>query len=422
MYHGAVGHADDTLLARCRVLDCTGVFGSLAGKLLGDLGADVVKVEPPGGDAGRRTGPFAGDRPHPHNSLSWEAFNANKRGITLALDNIDGRALFRALASEADIVIEDWAPGRQDSLGIGYRSIARDHPRVVWASITPFGATGPRSGYRATDLVLMALGGSAYLTGDADRPPLRCTLPLSHAHAGAEAAAACLLTLSGLASTGQGQHIDVSMQETVAWTTMDALPMWWLERRDMTRGRWGRYNEQTGVWGKSVWRCKDGYVTFGLYAGPARGRGTRAIVEWMAGEGRASPALRAIDWTSPDAAPREQASYDSMAGEVEAFFETKSVAELYEQAARDRVLLAPICTAEQVLGSPQLTARGYFRELEEGVAPGARYPGYPVRMAGLAIGVRRRAPRPGEHNVEIYCGELGITRAELATLKAAGAL
>ena len=163
-------------------------------------------------------------------------------------------------------------------------------------------------------------------------------------------------------------------------------------------------------------------MTFGLYAGPARGRGTRAIVEWMAGEGRASPALRAIDWTSPDAAPREQASYDSMAGEVEAFFETKSVAELYEQAARDRVLLAPICTAEQVLGSPQLTARGYFRELEEGVAPGARYPGYPVRMAGLAIGVRRRAPRPGEHNVEIYCGELGITRAELATLKAAGAL
>src|SRR5919109_2931972 len=160
-----------------RALDLTDEKGVLCGKILADLGVDVIKLEPPGGDPARRLGPFAEDIPNPERSLFWWAFNANKRSITLDLTKPQGRDLFLRMVRVADFIIESFVPGELECLGLSYHTLAQVNPRVILTSITPFGQTGPYATYRATDLVVMAMGGSMFLTGDADRPPVRIGYP-----------------------------------------------------------------------------------------------------------------------------------------------------------------------------------------------------------------------------------------------------
>ena len=156
----------DFLLAPYRVLDLTDDRGLLAAKILADLGADVVQVEPPGGSPARNIGPFYGDDPRPEKSLFWWAYAANKRSITLDLEQRDGRAILERLVADADFVIESFNPGYLDGLGIGYEHLAGINPKLVMVAITPFGQDGPYSNYQATDIVGMALGGFMHLTGD----------------------------------------------------------------------------------------------------------------------------------------------------------------------------------------------------------------------------------------------------------------
>ena len=167
----------DFLLAPYRVLDLTDERGLLAGKILADLGADVLQIEPPGGSPARKIGPFHGDDPQPEKSLFWWAYAANKRGITLDLEQKDGQALLEKLVAEADFLIESFTPGYLDGLGLGYQHLAEINPKLVMVSITPFGQDGPYSNYQATDIVGMALGGFMYLTGDEDRAPIRISFP-----------------------------------------------------------------------------------------------------------------------------------------------------------------------------------------------------------------------------------------------------
>src|SRR5579884_2719747 len=167
------------LLRPYRVLDLTNELGELAGRILADLGADVIKIEPPDGDPSRWRPPFYGDRPDPEASLPWWASNLNKRSITLDLEYASGQALFRRLVQTADFVLESFQPGYLDQLGLGYHSLAEINPRIILTSITPFGQTGPYRHYPATDLTLQALGGFLYVNGDADRPPLRIRADLA---------------------------------------------------------------------------------------------------------------------------------------------------------------------------------------------------------------------------------------------------
>ena len=156
-----------------RVLDLTHAIGWTCGKLLADLGADVIKIEPPGGDVDRRFGPFFRDAPHPERSLAWFAAHTNKRGITLNLDSSDGQALWLALVDTADFVVESFPLGFMEQRGIGFAQVSARNPRLIWTSITPFGQNGPYAQYRASDLVGMAMGGLMSVCGDVDRPPLR---------------------------------------------------------------------------------------------------------------------------------------------------------------------------------------------------------------------------------------------------------
>src|SRR5581483_7766353 len=182
-------------LTGTRVLDLTGEPGFFAGKVLGDLGADVVKVEPPTGDPARRRGPFWGGVDDPERALVWLAMNTSKRGITLDLDRPRGRDVFLTLAKSADVVIESDAPGAMAARGLGWPALAAANPRLVLCSITPFGQDGPRAGWRASDLGAVATSGNLFSTGDPDRAPVRCTLPVAYYHGGLEAAVAIVFAL-----------------------------------------------------------------------------------------------------------------------------------------------------------------------------------------------------------------------------------
>ncbi len=200
------------MLIQVRVLDLTDERGYLGGWMLAELGADVVAIEPPGGSPARRFGPFAGGAEDPNNSLPWWAYARNKRSVVVDISSEAGRDTLRRLVLQADVFIEFESPGLLPDLGLGYDDLSALNPRLIYASITPFGQAGQKAGWAATDLTVLASGGPLWLTGDDDRPPLRVSVPQAFAHAGAEAATATLVALHERHASGLGQHVDISAQ------------------------------------------------------------------------------------------------------------------------------------------------------------------------------------------------------------------
>ena len=180
------------MLTPYRVLDLTTERGLLCGQMLGDMGADVVKIEPPGGSAARAIGPFYNDAPHPDRSLYWWAYNRNKRAITLDIERDAGRELLLRLVERADFFIESDNPGQMARHHLGFDDLAKINPALIYVSITPFGQDGPKASYADSDLIIMAAGGPLILAGDADRPPVRLGVPQAYLHASADAAVAAL--------------------------------------------------------------------------------------------------------------------------------------------------------------------------------------------------------------------------------------
>jgi len=407
------------LLSGLRVLDLSDESGFLAGKVLGDLGADVVKVEPPGGDLAGRRAPFLHGRADPERSLAWLALNTSKRGITLGVESPPGRALFRRLLATADVVLETGAPGLPrwlESLGIGFEDCAGEHARVVWCAITPFGRSGPRAHWRAGDLVVVAMGGNLKMTGDPDRPPVRCSMPTAWYHAAPEAALGILMALHQRERTGRGQLVDVSLQETQLQTLLSAPGQHALHRRPQQRtgARLGRTRE--------IWPARDGYVSFGLRGGPARVPNLVATVAWMAEEDAAPDWLRAYDWQRFSHLTVGDAEIARLEEAFGAFFAMRTMRELYEQALARRILLAPCNDAREIVEHPQLRSRELFVTLDyPELGAAIEHPDFFARTADRAIRIRRRAPRVGEHNAEVY-GELGLGAPELEKLAAEGAV
>ena len=402
------------MLSGIRVLDCCEEPGFLAGKILAELGADVVKLEPPGGDAWGRRGPYLGDVEDPNRSLRWLALNTSKRGITLDLDQGRGQQLFRRLAARADVVLESFAPGHMDDRGIGWGALSAELPRLVYCALTPFGRSGPWAGFRARDLVVVALGGNAFVTGDPDRPPVHCTLPTAYLHAGPEVATGVALALWQRAESGAGQLLDVSLQEIQLSTLMTGPGLYArsgvLPRR--SGARLGRTRE--------IWRARDGDVSFGLRGGPARVPGLRALVAWMAEEGTAPDWLRDYDWEAYNHHTLSDAEIARLEQAFGDFFAARTRRELYGQALARRIMLAPCNDAREILSQPQLRHRGFFTRVEyPELGASLEHPGSFARSDRGAIGIRRRAPRVGEHNAEIYA-EIGIGAAELLDLRAKG--
>tara|TARA_B100000809_G_scaffold195475_1_gene194864 strand:- start:1505 stop:2782 length:1278 start_codon:yes stop_codon:yes gene_type:complete len=411
----------DFLLAPYRVLDLTDERGLLAGKILADLGADVVQIEPPGGNPARNIGPFYGDDPQPEKSLFWWAYAANKRSITLDLEQKGGQALLKKMVAEADFLVESFAPGYLDTLGLGYDLLAEINPKLVMVSITPFGQDGPYSNYQATDIVGMALGGFMYLTGDDDRAPIRISFPHFYLHGGAAGATAAMLAHTYRITSGQGQYVDVSCQQAVAKTLAHAPQIWDIEGAILKR--MGVYRQTSGENRVRInWPCRDGYVNY-MVQGGSVAYSTRALLEWMKEDNFDTADLDIIDWEKMGYGAITPELMDQLGGPLGDFFKGHTRAELVQGSLDRRILLFPVATPSALQDHPQLEARGYFKELEHPeLGATVQYPGAFVKSGdgGDIAGIYRRPPLIGEHNTVIFQGELGITGSELESLKRSG--
>jgi crotonobetainyl-CoA:carnitine CoA-transferase CaiB-like acyl-CoA transferase len=412
------------LLSPYRVLDLSNELGFLCGKILGDLGADVIKIERPGGDPARGLGPFYGDHPDREKSLFWFSFNNNKRGITLNLESAVGRELFSRLAAKTDFVVETFAPGYLDRLNLNYSALAKLNPRLVLISITPFGQTGPYSKFTASDIEIMALSGCMSLTGDPDRPPLRVTFPQSYGWTGSYAAMGALIAHTHRELTGEGQQVDVSAQACLLWAFSHAHTFWDLNRQVEKRaGSFMTGRSITGAKMRVFWPCQDGYLNFIIYGGEAGRRTNQALVEWMDSKGMAPDFLKQKDWKTFDIAQVTQEEIDRMEEPIEKFFQGVTKAEFFKAVVERQMLGYPVASVTEIFADPQHQARNFWQTIEHPeLQISLDYPGGFAKFSDGACRIWRRAPLIGEHNEEIYGQELGMSAAQIAELQAQGVL
>jgi len=409
------------------MLDLTDEKGALCGKIFADLGADVIKVEPPEGCPTRRIPPFLDDLPGPDRSLYALAYHAGKRSITLNLGTADGRALLADLAARADFMAESFPVGHMDSIGLGYEALAKLNPRLIHASITPFGDKGPGAHYKAADIVTWAAGGMMFLMGEEGKPPIQMSLPQAGLHAGAEAAVASLIAHYPREIEGLGQHIVVNMQACVVWTLMNEQAMPILHGDYLRRS--GVFTGAIGGRRKTVFRCKDGHVS-GLLAGGAYLNSTNALIEWMKEEGAAPEWLMqegGLKSLTPgafmDASAEALDELERTEEAVERFLMTKTKREAWEQIFKRRILAAPVATVADIAADPQLKERGFFAEVDHpGLGRKLTLPGAFAKLSKTPVGPAGAAPQVGEHNREVYCGMLGMSPAQMSELRAAGAI
>ena len=410
------------MLSPYRVLDLTDERGLLCGKILADLGADVLQIEPPAGNTARRVAPFYRDDPGPDHSLFWWAYAANKRSVTLDLMRADGKALFERLVASAHFLIESGKPGELAALGLGYDRLADINPALIVVSITPFGQTGPYATYLASDLVGMGLGGFMYVTGDPDRAPLRVGFPHFYLHGSAAAAAGAMLAHSQRVLTGQGQHVDVSCQEAVARSLANSLASYAIEGSVIVRQ--GSYR-QTGAdtFMRITWPCKDGFVNFQFAGGASSGQSVNNFVRWMADEGSPDEYLLSLDFRAMGYGMITSETMNRIVPPVSRFLLERTKQQLFDGAIERRILLFPVATLGDILENPQLEARGFFETVESRefdarltmLGPFARASAAPLKPGG-------KAPKRGQHNAEIYVDELGLARSDLIRLASAGVI
>jgi len=406
---------EQEVLSGYRVLDLTDEKGFLCGKILGDLGADVIKIEPPGGDRSRALSPFYHNEPDPEKSLLWWAYNTSKRGITLDLTTIEGIETFLRLVEQSDIVIESFTPGKMAEMGIGYNHLTSINRGIIMVSISGFGQDGPYSRYKAPDIVCMAMSGYMNLVGETDRPPLRISIPQSYLHAGNDAATSALLALWHRRRTGIGQWVDVSAQECITWECFSNHIFWDLMRISPARADAGNVSITPGQTPFPVlYPCKDGHVLFTPGIGRA-GPKTRRFVEWMDSEGMATAPLKEFNWEMSNNILAEipEEERDQFRDELREtllkisecfipFLMTKTKDELFRQAVDEGFFLAPVNQVHDVPGDPHFKARGFWQpvdhpELNESIP----YPCAPFITEHTPYRIRRRAPLIGEHNDEI---------------------
>lgn len=415
----------ESFLSPYRFLDLTDDRGFLCGKILSSLGAEIIKIEPPGGDASRLANHlYQSDSSNEHeNSLFWFAYNQGKKGITLNLQSQDGKALFKRLASTANGIIESFSPGYLDSLGLGYTVLTQNNPGLIFTSITPFGQDGPYKDWNAPDIVGMALGGYMYLCGDPDRAPVRISYPQAYLHAAGEAAVGTLIALYHWINTGEGQLVDVSMQESVAMLMFNSRGYWELDKTLISRQGPRRTGLSSGAIQRQTWPCRDGFVTFVVMAGTTGAKTNQALVQWMGEDGMADEYLRSIDWAIFDMATAGQEFHDEVEARIGRFFLKHTRDELTEGALKRRIMLYPVATVSDLLAHPQLIARDYWipvahPELGTTVA----YPGPFIKSSPTPCVTGHRAPLVGEHNEEIYCKRLGVSQQEMVELRRRGVI
>ena len=394
-----------------RVLDLSGPLGVYCGKLMADMGADVIKVELPGGDHMRRIGPFIQHRPQVETSLHWLHFNTNKRSITLDVATVGGADILRRLAAKANILLETYPPAYLDSLDLGYDRLDSENPGLVYVSLTPFGQTGPYKDFKASDLIGFAMGGYMYVTGWPHTPPTRLWGSQAYHTTSHRAFIATLLALYNRLYTGLGQRIDVSMQEAVAATTEHVNTAYNYEGTPAVRSGF-RHGGQF----VATWRCKDGYVSITTNTQQA----WDDLRAWMERDGMAGDLLEE-KYNDRFILRGELSSH--IEGLVESWTLLHTRQEITEWGQAHHHPWGPVTAPEEVLENPQLWAREFFIETEHPEHDATLvYPGAPYKLPRSPWMLKHTAPSIGQHNAEIYCDELGLSAADLELLAREGAV
>ncbi len=406
-----VAEAGPLLLEEFRALDLSDQKGVFCARVLGDLGMDVIRVEPPGGHPMRRIGPFFAREADPEQSLFWWFHNANKRGITLDIEKPAGAGLLRRLVRGCDILIESFEPGHMSRLGLGPQDLLALNPRLVVVSITHFGQTGPYSGWKSSDLIDMSMGGYTYVVGYQDRPPVRIGVPHSWPQAGAQAAAGAMTAFYHALVTGEGQQVDVSIQESVLNTLNSAVQNWEMAGQiPSPRGEPARYSRL-----QSQWVAKDGYVYFTIGAGlvPSNGAGLYELMKADALTDGIEP------WDLEGIG--ERTDVEALERQLREFFARHTKKELWDWAVRDRIFLYPVNTPRDIVEMEHLGARGFFQPLRhEDLGVDVSYPGSFALVSGERLRLRRRAPHVGEHNEEAYLRDFALGADEFRALQEQG--
>ena len=393
-----------------RILDLTDSWGAYCAKLLADLGADVIKIEMPEGDPGRAMPPFVDDIPHPEKSLYFLHRNAGKRSITLNLETAEGIDIFEKLVKTADVLIDNSPPDYMDYLDLDYPALQEINPRLIMASITEFGHSGPYKYRKGSNLVDFAMSGVMITSGYPGKEP--CLLPGSPAYdaASVHANISILCALLMRSATGQGQYIDTSVHET---SRMGLYP-WIVPNYSYALNPGGpppTHETRMGAAIYPVYPCKDGLIR--VVALTPR--------QWDA-------LVRVLG--SPEVLLMEEwrnfmyriGNTDDLYAIMIEFTEKYTMLELFEAGKREGVPIAPILNIADFYNSPHTKAREYFVEVDHPVAGKADYPGPPYKWTETPARIGRPAPCLGEHNEEIYCKELGLSKNDLVALRGAGVL
>ncbi|WP_189186343.1 CoA transferase [Streptomyces albiflavescens] len=379
-------HQCPTPLDGVRVIDLSTRLGAYAGRLFADLGADVIRVEPPGGVPERTVPPLVGGV----TSLSFAFTEAGKRSVVLDLDDPVDAARLEDLLGTAQMLLTSEGPGRLRELVLHPDDVTARHPRLVHLSISPFGLTGPWADRPAGDLTLLAAGGLLTLAGDPDLAPVRAWGEQTSVIAGVHGAAAALMALLALEDTERGQVVDVSAQEAIAHSLENAVQYFDLE--GVVRHRAGAGPAEAGT---GLFACADGwiYLVGGLGGLPLA---WEAISQWLEDNGvEDAEQLREPRWRERDWRRGEQgiAVFRTL---FERFAAQRTKQELYEDGQRRGISIAPVSTPHDLLSNPQLTERGFFRKLAVGDRTLA-FPGPPYRFAGLDVGPGEAPAEPGRH-------------------------
>ena len=406
------------MLRDYRVLDLSDGGAMVGGMILADLGADVIAVEPPGGNVSRGLGPFAPGVDGVEGSLVWQAWARNKRSVLLDLEADEGREQFRRLAAGADAVIESAEPGAMSALGLGYEQLAEINPGLVYAAVTPYGSTGPKASWPGTDLTVAAAAGPMMQTGDSDRAPLRSSLPQTGLHAGADAAVGVQIALWERKRSGCGQFIDVSAQASFAQATQSGILAAQVGSAPFERSAKGLKLGPLEI--QLFWPCQDGHVAVTYLFGAAIGPFTRRLMEWAHEEGHCDEATRDKDWLNYTllllTGQEPISEYLRCCAVVGALCASKTKAELFEQALERRLLLVPVSTVADLDQNAHLAARGYWREVERD-GRSLRHGGPFAQFSESEIEYRRPAPALGEHTGEVL-GEAPAEARPAASLHA----
>jgi crotonobetainyl-CoA:carnitine CoA-transferase CaiB-like acyl-CoA transferase len=405
----------ESLLSGFQALDLTDQKGFTCGYILAALGVETIVVENPVRNLSREIPPVVKGADKCE-SLYWRSFNRGKRGITLNLETSRGRELFLRLVEKADFVLESFTPGYLDNLGLGYEVLEKTNPRIIMTSITPFGQNGPHAGYHAGELIVSAMSGVMAGNGEPDRSPLKEGPDTMSFDGGTAAALATVIAHNHRELTGEGQHVDVSLQEVGAVRPSTNLMLWEFDKTYLQRsGAIRNLGAKAVRW---VWPCKDGYLFWCFVGGPIGAPANRALSQWMDDDGGDNPLREITDWPSLDMASLGLETFSCYEEAIGTFFLNHTAQEIRVEGLKRGINASIVDTCATVLDNEQLRVRNFWTSPDDAKS-NCMSPRHFFLCNNTENILTSTAPSPGEGNTEIY-ERLGLTERDIEELRETG--